>query len=424
MEDRQTLPLRYGKGIVQVEFPSDSLLGTYKLESPGREIDAGTILRQALAHPIASPRLSELAHPRQKVVILCSDITRPCPTSSMLPYILQELSVVGIPDEDIRIVIALGTHRAMSDTEILTTFGEEISRRFHIMNHDPKDVLSFGVTTRGTPVEFFRPVVEADLRIGLGNVEFHYFAGFSGGAKAIMPGCASIQTVAHNHAMIVQTEASTGRLEGNPLRQDIEEAAGLLPIDFLFNVVVDSDHRVIQAAAGDMLAAHRSLCHELAQRSYVSLPRKADIVLASAGGFPKDINLYQAHKSLEIATGFVRENGIIILVAACQEGFGHPTFEAWFRDAKSGAAIIQRLQQEFVLGGHKAAAIASILASTQVFLVSELPEQVVRTTGMIPFASCHGALERAIVEMGSDPKLIFLPSASTILPKRENDHLD
>jgi nickel-dependent lactate racemase len=258
--------------------------------------------------------------------------------------------------------------------------------------------------------------VEADLRLALGNVEFHYFAGYSGGAKAIMPGCASIQAIAHNHAMMVQSEASTGRLDGNPIREDLEEAAGLLPIDFLLNVVMDSDHRLIRAAAGDMHAAHRELCTTLEQHSCVSIPHKADIVLAGAGGFPKDINLYQAHKGLEIAAGFVREGGIVILAAACVEGFGHPTFETWFRETDSGAAIIQRLQREFILGGHKAAAIASILDSARVFLVSEIPEDDVRMTGMVPFASCQEALDHALDETGPDPSIIFLPTASSILP--------
>jgi len=412
----QTLTLRYGKDTIVVHVPQAALLGTYKLEAFENEGDADVIVRRALAHPIASPKLSELAQSGQQVVILCSDITRPCPTVTLLPYVLQELADAGIPDEDIRIVIALGTHRRMSDSEILANFGAEAVRRFRILQHDPDDVVRLGMTSRGTPVEIFRPVVEADLRLALGNVEFHYFAGYSGGAKAVMPGCASIQAIAHNHAMMVLPEASTGRLEGNPIREDLEEAADFLPIDFLLNVVLDSDHRLIRAAAGDMHAAHRSLCSFLTQRSRVSVPRKADIVLASAGGFPKDINLYQAHKSLEIAAGFVREGGIVILVAASKEGFGHPTFEAWFRESENGTAILQRLQREFVLGGHKAAAIASILASTQVFLVSEIPETDVRMTGMVPFASCQEALDHALHEMGSDPLVIFIPTASAIQP--------
>ncbi len=412
----QTLTLRYGKGTVLVQVPQAALLGTYKLDASESEIDAAAVVRRALAHPIASPRLHELARPGQQVVILCSDITRPCPTHILLPHIFQELSDADVPDEDVRIVIALGTHRPMSHPEILATFGEETVRRFRILQHDPNDVVKLGVTERGTPVEFFRPVVEADLRLALGNVEFHYFAGYSGGAKAIMPGCASIQAVAHNHAMMVQPEASTGRLEGNPVREDLEEAVGFLPIDFLLNVVLDSDHRVVRAAAGDMHAAHRSLCSFLGQESCVAIPHKADIVLASAGGFPKDINLYQAHKSLEIAAGFVREGGIIILAAACNDGFGHPVFEAWFRETDSGAAILQRLQREFILGGHKAAAIASILASARVFLVSEIPASDVRMTGMLPFASCQKALDQAMNETESQPSIIFLPTASAIQP--------
>lgn len=417
--NRTSLHLRYGKGSIAVEVPGSMLMGSYTFEPPKLEAGCDALVQRALEHPLNAPRLHQLATAGQRVAILCSDITRPCPTDILLPYLVEELNAAGIPDEDITIVIALGTHRPMTTAEIRSAFGADINRRFRIMNHDPDDVVQLGQTGFGTPVEIFRPVVEADLRVALGNVEYHYYAGFSGGAKAIVPGCASLRTITHNHAMMVLSEASAGRLEGNPVREDLEQAARLMPIEFILNVVLDTDHRVVQAAAGDMIAAHRQLCRFISEHHRVSIPRRADIVLTSAGGFPKDIDLYQAHKTLEIAAGFARQGGIIIMAAECGEGFGNLNFKAWFQEAETGEAIILRLGKEFVFGGHKAAAIASLLSRVQIFLVSNMPREDVRLTGMHPFTSCQDAIGQAIDAMGPDARMIFLPVAGELLPASE-----
>jgi nickel-dependent lactate racemase len=416
---RTSLRLRYGKGNVTVKLPGSMVLGEYSFDAPEHAGESDVLVQQALDNPIGSQRLCELAHAGQRVVILCSDITRPCPTDILLPFLLDELTAAEIPDANITIVIALGTHRPMTEDEILSAFGEEITHRFRILNHDPKDVVNLGRTQAGTPVEIFRPVVEADLRIAIGNVEFHYYAGFSGGAKAIVPGCASPETVTRNHAMMVTPEASTGRLEGNPVREDFEEAAGFLPIDFILNVVLDSDHHIVRAAAGDMIDAHRDLCQFILGHHRVSIPHKADIVLTSAGGFPRDIDLYQAHKTLEIASGFARDGGIVIMAAECGEGFGNAIFKAWFQEAESGEAIIRRLENKFVFGGHKAAAIASLLGRMQVFLVSGLSHEDVALAGMQPFESCQAAVDQAIHLMGSTASVIFLPVAGELIPEVE-----
>jgi nickel-dependent lactate racemase len=412
-----SLHLRYGKGSIAVNVPTSMLMGVYAIEPPKLEGGSDALVKRALEHPIGAPRLRELAHPGKRVAILCSDLTRPCPTDFLLPYLLEELSAAGITDDEISIVIALGTHRPMDEDEILAVFGEEITRRFRILNHDVNDVVQLGKTQTGTPVEIFRPVVEADLRIALGNVEFHYYAGFSGGAKAIFPGCVSLESVTRNHAMMVTPEASTGRLEGNPVREDLEEAASLLPIDFILNVVLDADQRIIRAAAGDMIDAHRDLCQFIIQHHRVSIPRKADIVLISAGGYPKDIDLYQAHKTLEIAAGFASEGGIIIMAAECGEGFGNANFKTWFQEAETSDAIIRRLEREFVFGGHKAAAIAALLSRQQIFLISDMPDDDVVLTGMRPFESCQAAVDHAIQVMDSQAKVIFLPAAGELLPE-------
>lgn len=413
-----SVQLPYGHTHLTVEIHEANLLGviTPKTASQGLQ-DEDALLREALLHPIGSPRLRHLAHPGQRVAVVTSDLTRPCPSARMLPYILEELNAAGVPDEDIFIVMGLGLHRPMTGEEIDQVVSPEIHRRIRVLNHDMADTVRLGITSRGTPAEFFRPVVEADLRVCLGNLEFHWFAGYSGGAKAILPGVASRAAVTANHTLMTQPGVGGGRIQGNPLREDIEEAVAMLGVDFILNVVVDGEHRILAAVAGDLTAAHRQGCQVIAARGQVSVPQLADIVIASAGGFPKDINMYQAHKGLQHASDFARDGGILILAAECREGLGNKTFESWMMAANSPGEILERSQREFVIGGHKAVGIAAIEARARVYLVSDLPGDLAQRIFMAPFASPQAALGAALDELGAASKVLALPQAGSIIPQ-------
>jgi nickel-dependent lactate racemase len=304
----------------------------------------------------------------------------------------------------------------MTGAEMEAAVGSSLYRRLRVVNHDPLDVVRLGTTTRGTPVEITRAVVEADLRVCVGNLELHYFAGYSGGAKAILPGCASRATVQANHAMMVRPEASAGRLEGNPVRADLEEGAAMASIDFVLNVVVDGQHRILGAVAGDVTAAHRRGCELVAEQGIVPVSQLADVILVSAGGYPKDLNLYQAQKALDNAAYAVRDGGIMILLAECSEGLGNKTFEAWMREAHSPDDLLARIQREFVLGGHKAAAVAAVLKRASVYLVSSMPADLVRSYGLEPFAGLPEALEAALVQAGPDARVLAMPQGGSVLP--------
>jgi len=381
--------------------------------------DEQQILQEAMENPIASVRLSEIAKPGQMVVIVTSDMTRPCPSDTLLSPVLAELNSAGVPDEDITVVIALGLHRPMTEAEIAGMVGAEMAGRVKIINHDPDQTIDLGVTSLGTPVSIFRPVVEADLRVCLGNLELHYFAGYSGGAKAILPGCAAEKTVRHNHAMMTQPESATGELVGNPVRADLEEGVNMIGVDFVVNVIVDADHHILAAFAGDVTAAHRVGCEWVAQRGKVPMPRQTDIVISSAGGFPKDLNLYQAQKALDNVAYAVRPGGIIVLLAECPEGLGNSTFESWIDAANNADDLLRRIEREFVLGGHKAAAIGAVLAKAQIFLVSSISE--IDIDGLRIFSTLDEALEVAFVEMGSDASVSIFPHGASVLPDVSSD---
>jgi nickel-dependent lactate racemase len=414
-----SIRLEYGHTQLSLEIPAINLMGIYEPKVFLRPDDEAKLIQEALSHPIRSPRLRDMVNKGEKIAIVTSDLTRPCPSERLLPSIIKELESAGIPDEDIFIVLALGIHRPMTEAEMEAAVGSEMYRRFRVLNHDLADTVRLGVTRVGTPVEFFRPLVEADFRIGLGNIEFHYFAGYSGGAKAVFPGCASKASVTANHAMMVRKEAAASQLEGNPVRADLEEAANMLGVDFILNVVTDGEHNIVGAYAGHVTAAHRKGCELVASRGKVKIPRLADIVVASAGGHPKDINLYQAQKALDNAGYFVRRGGIIILLGECSEGFENPTFELWMRTAASPANLLTDIQQEFVLGGHKAAAIAAVQQRAAIYMISSFDNELVRQIGMQPFDSPQSALDAAFNVLGAQSQVIVLPQAASILPEIE-----
>jgi nickel-dependent lactate racemase len=410
------LHLPFGHSNLSVEIPSYNLLGICTPREDSEEVDETVLLAGALAYPVGTPPLREVARSGQKVVIVTSDLTRPCPSERLLPPVLEELARAGIAAADVIIVIALGLHRPMTASELEAAVGADVYGRVQVVNHAPENTIRLGITSAGTPVEIFCPVVEADLLVCLGNLEFHYFAGYSGGAKAILPGCASRATLNANHAMMVHPDASAGRLEDNPVRLDIEEGADMVGIDFILNVLVDGHHRISGAVAGHVKEAHRRGCELVAQRGTVEIPQQADIVLVSAGGYPSDLNLYQAQKALDNAAHAVREGGIIIWVAECSEGLGNQIFETWLLDADSPEDILDRIQREFVLGGHKAAAMAAVMQQATIYLVSSLPDKLVRDCGLVPFASLDMALGAAFAKVGQAGQMIALPQGCSVMP--------
>ncbi len=414
--DQTTISLGYGDRQIDVVVPTRNIAGVIEPRDSLRPVDEASLIRDALAHPIGSRRLCEIARPGQQVVIITSDLTRPCPSDRLLPPVLAELAAAGIPDANITVVAALGLHRAMTRAELATMTGPEVAARVRVLNHDPTHVATVGVTSAGTPVAFFRPVVEADLRVCLGNLEFHYFAGYSGGVKAVFPGCASRETVTANHAMMVRPEAVAGRIEGNPVRADIEEGAALLGVDFILNVITADHGHIVAAVAGDATLAHRRGCEMVAERGAAPIASRADIVIVSAGGYPKDLNLYQAQKALDNAAHAVRDGGSIILIAECREGLGNSVFEAWMRAASEPDDLLCRIQREFVLGGHKAAAIGAVEKRARVRIVSDLPDDTALCCGMTPHSSAQAAMEAALSQAGSGATVLILPQGGSVLP--------
>jgi nickel-dependent lactate racemase len=410
------IELGFGTGVQTAEIPEANLMGILTPNEVPRGDTGEAEVRRALAEPIGSRPLREIVKPGEKIAVVTSDITRPMPTYTVMPALLDELYAAGVKPEDITLVFALGSHRGQTDEERRHLAGERAWSEIRCVDGDVNDVTHLGTTTRGTPVDIVRTVAEADRRICLGNIEYHYFAGYSGGAKAIMPGVSTRAAIQSNHSRMVEAAACAGKLAGNPVREDIEEAAAICGVDFIVNVVLDAHKTIVKAVAGDVTQAHRAGCRFLDTLYRKDIDVRADIVLVSQGGAPKDLNLYQTQKALDNARHAVRKGGIVILVGSCREGLGEGVFEKWMTQSPSPEAMIERIGRDFQLGGHKAAAIAMVLRDADVYLVSELDAAFVSKIFLRPFSTVQEALDRAFEKLGAGAQVLVMPYGGSTLP--------
>ena len=408
----------YGNSVQSVEIPEKNIIKILRA-NPAPQ-DAGPAgeeaVREALAHPIGSPALKEIIRPGEKIAIMTSDISRPMPTWDVMPALLDELYEAGADPSDITLVFARGSHRQQTEEERRHLAGERAWREIRCIDSDPEACIHLGTTSRGTPIDIMETVARADRRICVGNIEYHYFAGYSGGAKALFPGVSTPEVIQANHSMMVDERAHAGNMDTNPLRQDIDEAAAVCGIDFILNVVLDEHKKIVHAVAGDVKEAHRAGCAFLDSLYQVAIPEKADIVIVSQGGAPKDANLYQTQKALDNAKHAIKDGGTIIVVGSCHEGMGSAVFEEWMTAAERPEDLIERIRVNFRLGGHKAAAIAQILKRADISLVSEMEPDFVRSIFMEPFDQLEPAFAKAMSKHGPEARIIVMPFGGATLP--------
>lgn len=413
------MDLNYGHDKISIKLPPGvqaDVLQTGKTEPLG---DPKKSLLEALRRPVASAPLKEIVSPGESVCILVNDSTRLARSELFLPLLIDELCRAGVSEKDIFIVFANGSHRNMGENEMRALIGEETASRVAFCNHDSRDeenLVFKGETSFGTPVYINKMVAEADRRILTGSVVHHFFAGFGGGRKALVPGVAGWETIRKNHSLLLDDRARTGALEGNPVHEDLLEAAQLVGADFLLNTVLNEDKNIIGIFAGNMVEAHQAACEMVDQVNGVEIDRLYDVVIASAGGYPKDINLYQAHKALDNALEALKPGGRMVLLAQCAEGFGSAIFEEWAGRFNTFREMEEALRHEFILGGHKAYTVAKLLLKGTVYLVSGLDRQFAARVGFIPVLSVDEALEK-IYNDGEKQSTCIIPQGSLVLPR-------
>lgn len=410
------ISVNYGHDSMALDIPDKNYKGTLspkdtkELENPTLEV------KKALANPIGSKKLKKLVSPKDKIVILVSDISRPCPSYILLPPILEELKEAGVSKDQITIVFGLGIHRKQTEEEKMKLVGEEVYNQIKCIDHDIDNCVKIGTTKRGNQVFIFKKVLDADFVIATGNLEFHYFAGYSGGAKAVAPAVCGRETTANNHKHFLEPGAKAGKIKGNPIREEIEEIGEMVGIDFIVNAVLNSHKKVVKVVAGEVTNAHREGAKYIDDMFRVEIDKLADIVITSPGGYPKDIDLYQTHKAMENAMLAVKKGGILIVVGECVDGLGEGKFADALNGKLSPQELIEELKNNFILGRHKASRIANINLNSQIYLVSNLADEIKKNLFIKNYSSLEEAFSEAIKTQGENSKVLVMPYGGSTLP--------
>ena len=419
--------LPYGKETLKAEIEESHLAGvllselhSYKAPKSGSEL-----VQEALEHPIGTPRLCDMAVGKKKIVVISSDHTRPVPSHIIMPLLLAEIRK-GNPDAEITILISTGLHRLTTKDELEAKFGSEITNKEHIVVHDCDDkdnLVYLGKLPSGGDLIINRLAAEADLLVAEGFIEPHFFAGFSGGRKSVLPGVASRATVMYNHnsAFIADPHSRTGVIEGNPIHNDMLYAARAVRLDFIINVVIDAKHDPVFAVAGDCDLAHRAGREFLASKCQVdAVP--ADIVISTNGGYPLDQNIYQSVKGMTAAEATVKEGGVIIMLSKASDGHGGKSFHETFRDEKDLNRMMQtfldRGPDETIIDQWQSQIFARLLLKATVIFISSCDDQLVEDMHMIPAHSVEEAMEKAkeIVKK-EDYTVTVIPDGVSVIVK-------
>ncbi|MBS1827653.1 MAG: nickel-dependent lactate racemase [Acidobacteria bacterium] len=384
-------------------------------------LDELAAVREALRHPIGAAPLRDIVRPNESVAVIVNDITRLTRSELMLPPLIDELNAAGVPDDRITIVFALGIHRAQTPDERRRIIGDDLYHRLRSIDHDAYDeanLVPIGDTSFGNRVEINRAVWESDRIILTGEIIYHLIAGYSGGRKSLVPGVAGARTTTFNHNMIFDPRCRSGVLEGNPAHEDLLEAARLAEPDFILNLVLSPEGHLVRAVAGHMEHAHREGCLAVDQMLRADLDQPYDLIVASAGGYPLDIDLRQAHKGLENAVQALRPGGTILFYAECPSGSGHPAIDEYAWKYTSDAEMEHALKASFAVGGHKAWWLARLGRLYNIHLVSTLPENFVRRFGFHPVSPQHHqqTLDTLIAEAGPNTRIGVLPYSGFTLP--------
>lgn len=413
---------KYGHGYKDFSLEQEKVMAEIKVAQMEPLTDLKQAVLDAIYHPIDSKPLNELLQPGQKVAFICNDPTRVANSHDFMPILVEELNKIGIKDEDMRIVFALGTHRKMTQEEMIEAVGEDVAKRLPMYNSDcnkQEDFEYFGETSFGTPVWLNKLICDVDLVIMTGTIVHHFFSGFGGGRKAVLPGVAAMETIRRNHSLMMSPDAQLGKLHGNPVYEDQMEGVRLFAKEhrmFLFNAILDAKKQFLKIFAGDWEKAHLEACKFVDKVYGVEIDAPADIVIASCGGYPKDINVYQLQKTMDNAWCAVKDGGVVIIIGECEEGSGSAALEKALQEHPSPDAIKAQLEKNFVIGAHKAFAITRLMKKAKFILVSALDKKIASDLLFEAVDNVDEAIKLAEKYVGSDYKIILMPQGSLTVP--------
>lgn len=421
-----TVKIPYAKDHLVCTLSDDRLIGILESKAHHQNIAGKTqedIVQRALEEPIGTLKLSELAKGKKNIVIITSDHTRPVPSHVISPLLVREIRK-GSPDAEITFLIATGFHRASSKAELIYKFGERFLNEINVVMHDcqnDRDMVKIGTLPSGGELVINKLVMEADLLVAEGFIEPHFFAGFSGGRKSVLPGVVSKVTVLANHCakFIASDKAIAGNLKGNPLHIDMLFAAQQAKLAFILNVVINAEKEIIKAYAGDLIMAHEAGCQFVRELASVNA-RPADIVITSNGGYPLDQNIYQAVKGMSAAARSVNPGGVIIICAACNDGHGGDDFYQWFKAAAGPEEVLDKIMQiaakDTLPDQWQAQILAKIQLKAHVIIVTDQCEHaMIEQMHMKAAATLQEAMSLAEAIAGNKAKITVIPDGVSVI---------
>jgi nickel-dependent lactate racemase len=415
--------LDYGRQGLKVNLPDSA--DVLKTRFQAGLSDETQAIKDALQEPIASPPLASLVKPGDMVTIVHTDITRATPNDRILPVVLEVLIGAGVDDKHITLLNGLGTHRKQTEAELRQMLGDQVVDHYRCLQHDCNDdsnLVSLGKTSQGNPVRINRDYLESDVRILTGFIEPHFFAGFSGGPKAILPSLAGAESVYSNHSlkMIAHPQAAWGITEGNPIWEEMREVALKTKPTFLFNVALNVRREITAVFAGDMLAAHALGCEYVRQNAMVAVEQPYDIVITTNSGYPLDQNLYQSVKGMSAASQIVRQGGVIIIATACEDGLpDHGRYAELLEEAGSPDGIIQMISQPgFEVQDQWQVQIqAQIQQRAEVFVFSGgLSDEQIQSALFTPTRDIESTLADLVTNREGETHICVMPEGPQLIP--------
>ena len=415
-----TVNLAYGSGHLPIEVPDDRTTVIEPTHIDGLADEKESVIN-ALQKPIGSQSLLDRISPATKICIAFTDLTRATPNDRIIPWLLEHL---GGPNDNITLLNQLGTHRPNTREELETMLTPEVVANYRVLNHEPenpKALVQVGTTADGTPALLNRHIVEADLRIITGFIEPHFFAGFSGGVKGIMPGCAGLETVMSNHGAknIGDPQATFGVTVGNPLWEELRDIALKTGPSFLLNVTLNEQRDITNVFAGDIIEAHKTGCVFVKKSAMQPVEQPFDIVVTTNSGYPLDLNLYQGVKGMSAGARVLKEGGTLILAAECREGVpdGSP-LDDLLRSADSIEEILAMLSTpDFVRPEQWQAQIQALVQRrAEVLVCCELDDATLRACHLAPCADINAEVAKRLAKLGADARVAVLPQGPLTIP--------
>ncbi|MBW6466062.1 MAG: nickel-dependent lactate racemase [Brevefilum sp.] len=408
--------LPYGHSHITVEIPPSFQVDLLIPEITDPLPDPDQAITDALTAPIGKHKWYDFAQAKT-VGIAINDKTRPVPKPNPLQHLLEYLEELGFEAEQITLFVGSGTHAAMPTSELPRILDQSILDRYRVVVHDcdQSPMIDLGKTSDQTPIQVNADYYRCDLKFSVGNIEPHHFMGFSGGVKTAAIGLASRATIAANHARLAHPQARTGVYHLNPLRQEVEEIGRKAGVHFCLGTILDEDKHILKVYFGDPIAVMNAAIPVVRRLFGISVPAPYDLVIASPGGAPKDINLYQSQKALTHAARITRDDGWVILTAACPEGSGSQAYETYVTQAKSHQAIIQHFEDGFFkVGPHKALQIAREAVRVNIVLASDLPPQTVKSWKLTPTKPelIDELVKWITSKLPYNPRIAILPAAT------------